>query len=322
MEIDVIRTFIEVMRAGSFAIVARDRGLYPSSISRAIGGLEEELGVRLFHRNTRRLSPTEAARAYFDRVAPMIDELERAALVAADSDEIPRGTLRMSVPVTFAQERIVPLIPEFAQRYPEVSLDLVLTDAVVDLVEQRIELAIRLGRMADSSLISHRLSSVRYVVCASPEYLRRRGRPKVPSELEGHECLRCSDPAHGPRWRFRQGNRGESAVLVRGRVMACNAIALRSCAVAAMGIAILPHWHIGEELGNGALVEIFPEYQATPSEFDIAAWVLYPSRSYLPLKVRAYVDFLKEKFRNGGVPSERQRPSTALSPNGRLRRRR
>ena len=303
MDTLVLRTFVEVMRRGSFAAVARDRNLDPSSVSRTIATLEQQLGVRLFNRTTRQLSPTEAAIGYFDRIGPVIDELERAALAAADSGDEPRGTLRLTAPVTFAQINLVPLLPEFARRYPNLSFEWLLTDQMLDLVEERVDLAVRLGRLSDSSLIAHRLCEMVYAVCASPEYLRRAGRPKSPLELEQHECLRYPVQGYGARWRFRQGDGPVSEVPIRGRVVASNGVALRQCAVAGMGVLMLPRWNVAHELQTGALVELFPEYRATVSEFDIAAWLLYPSRSYLPLKVRAYADFLKEKFAHG-APAE------------------
>jgi|SRR6185369_12158981 len=303
MDTLVLRTFVEVMRRGSFAAVARDRNLDPSSVSRTIATLEQQLGVRLFNRTTRQLSPTEAAIGYFDRIGPVIDELERAALAAADSGDEPRGTLRLTAPVTFAQINLMPLLPEFARRYPKLSFELLLTDQMLDLVEERVDLAVRLGRLSDSSLIAHRLCEMVYSVCASPEYLRRAGRPKSPLELEQHECLRYPVQGYGARWRFRQGDGPVSEVPIRGRVVVSNGVALRQCAVAGMGILMLPRWNVAHELQRGALVELFPEYRATVSEFDIAAWLLYPSRSYLPLKVRAFADFLKEKFAHG-APAE------------------
>lgn len=316
MELENLRTFVEVMRRGSFAAVARDRNIDPSSVSRAVAKLEQELGVRLFNRTTRHLSPTEAALAYFDKVESLTDELEGAAHVAADAGEMARGTLRITAPVTFTQLNLVPLLPEFAQRFPLLSFDLVLTDNFLDLVEERIDLGVRLGRLAESSLIAHRLCDAAYVVCASPAYLKRKGRPKAPADLEHHECLRYRYPMTGcgESWRFKEGGGPVLEVPIRGRVIATNGIALTQCAAAGMGILMLYRWNVAAELRSGALVDLFPQYHATPTEFDTAVWLLYPSRSYLPLKVRAFADFLKEKFKNG-APAE-----AGLAPNNRLRR--
>lgn len=269
-------------------------------MSRSIAGLERSLGARLFQRTTRRLAPSEAARAYFERAAPLLDELERAADVALDRAEAPRGTLRLTAPLTFAQLHLAPLLPEFARLYPELSFDLLLTDAFVDLVDERVDVAVRLGRLADSSLVATRLRDMAYAVCASPAYLRRRGRPEAPRDLERHDCLRYAAPGQGARWRFRpEGGGPVVEVPVRGRVVASNGFALRQFALAGMGVTALPRWNAARELAEGGLVALLPGYEATVSEFDGAAWVLYPSASYVPRKVRAFVDFLKRKFRAG-----------------------
>jgi len=320
MDLDTLGTFIEVMRRGSFAAVARERNLDPSSVSRTIAGLERELGVRLFNRTTRQLSPTEAALAYFDRLEPLIDELARATQMASDSAEKPHGTLRITAPVSFAQVNLVPLLPDFARRYPEVDFELVLTDKFLDLVEERIDVALRLGRINESSLIAHRLCDMVNVVCASPDYLRKRGRPKTPADLEHHDCLHYPLPGYGPKWRFRQGNGAILEVPIHARVAAANGMALRQCAVAGMGILMLPRWNVAAELRSGALLDVLPEHQVTGSEFGLGAWMLYPSRSYLPRKVRAFADYLKEKFKHGppaeeglgAAASSRKRPRTPV----------
>lgn len=303
MEIESLRTFVEVMRRGSFTAVATLQNVDPSSVSRTIAGLEKELGARLFNRTTRHLTPTEAALAYHDRVGPMIDELERAALAAVDSGETPSGTLRVTAPAAFAEVNLVPLLPELGRRYPELRYELVLKDEFLDLVEERIDLALRLGRLEESSLIAHRLCDMIYVTCASPDYLHRRGRPRTPADLERHDCLCYPVPGYGSRWRFRQGDGPIVEVPVRGRVVARNGSALTQCAVGGMGILLLPRFTLADELRSGALVPILPEYEGTVSEFDVAAWMLYPSRSYLPRKVRVVADFLKEKFKDG-APGE------------------
>ncbi len=304
MEIESLRIFVEVMRRGSFAAVATRQNLDPSSVSRTIAALERELGARLFHRTTRRLAPTEAALAYHERVGPMIDELERAALAVNDSGDTPRGTVRLTAPVGFAQDNLVPLLPELARRYPELRFELLLDDAFVDLVEERIDLALRLGTLPESSLIAHRLCDMAYVVCASPEYLRRRGRPRTPADLERHDGLCYPIPRVAPVWRFRKDDGPIQEVRVRGRVVARNGAALRQCAVAGMGVLLLTRFTLAEELRAGALVPLLTDWQATLSEFGAAAWMVYPSRSYLPRKVRAVADFLKEKFKQG-APAER-----------------
>lgn len=303
MEIAALRVFVEVMRRRSFTAVAAALDVAPSSVSRTIAGLEAELGVRLFQRTTRTLSPTDAALAYFDRVEPMLVELENAASLAGESGESPRGVVRLTSAGAFAQLNVVPLLPELAQRYPELRFELVLTDTFLDLIAERIDLAIRLGRLTESSLIAQRLCDITYVVCASPEYLRRRGRPKTPRDLERHDCLRYPVPGFGARWRFRKGPQEAFEVPISGSIVANDGVALVQSAVAGMGIVMLPRWHLADELRRGTLIELFADYQASASEFDIAAWMIYSSRSYLPRRVRVVADFLKEKFREG-APAE------------------
>lgn len=303
MDVAALRTFVEVMQRGSFAAVARARNVDPSSVSRTVAGLEALLAVRLFHRTTRRLSPTEAALAYFEQVEPLVARLERAGQIAADRSDTPRGTLRITAAVTFAQVNLIPLLPEFTKRYPDVSFDLMLTDAFLDLVEERVDLAIRLGQLADSSLIAHRLCDMTYVVAASPDYLRRRGRPRTPADLEHHECLRYPMPGHGARWRFRMKSGLVTDVPIHGRVVIANGIALAQCAAAGMGVVVLPRWTVAAELRAGTLVQLLADYPASASELDTAAWMIYPSRTYLPLKVRVFGDFLKDKFKHG-APAE------------------
>ena len=170
MDISTLQIFVEVMRQGSFAAVARDRDLDPSSVSRTIAALEKELGVRLFQRTTRRLSPTEAGTVYFERIEPLVEEMQQAIDIALDTAGQPKGTLRVTASVSFGQKCIVPLLPDFGFRYPELAIDLFLTDAVVDLFAERIDLAIRLGLLTDSTLVAQPLMRTRYRVCASPQY--------------------------------------------------------------------------------------------------------------------------------------------------------
>ncbi|MEM1202455.1 MAG: LysR family transcriptional regulator [Acidobacteriota bacterium] len=300
MELELLRTFSDVFRRRSFAAVARDRNVDPSTISRAISGLEAELGVRLFHRTTRRLSPTEAGAIYFRRVEPLIEELEYARWQAVDVSERPTGTLRIAAPVSFAQLNLVPLLPELSRRYPDLRFDLELIDAAPDLLEARIDVALRLGPLADSGLIARRLAPMVARACASPAYLERRGRPRVPSDLAQHDCLLLDMPGFGDRWSFRDPDGVVTEVRVPGRLHTSNAVALKQCAVGGMGVILQGRWIVGRELQDGRLVDLFPDHEATAATFEAPAiWVIYPSRSYLPLKVRVFLDFLDESFAAG-----------------------
>jgi DNA-binding transcriptional LysR family regulator len=294
MELSVLQTFVDVVKQGSFAAVARERNVDPSSVSRAIAGLEAELGIRLLQRTTRQLSPTEAGTAYFQRIEPLVEEMQQAIDIAADISGQPQGTLRITASVSFGLQRVVPLLPDFRALYPDLTVDLVLTDANVDLFAERIDLAIRLGLLADSTLIAQQLMKTRYFVCASPQYLTQSGHPNSPSEIDRHNCLLFPLTGFRSKWRFKHPDRSETEVFVRGHTIISNAIALQQCAMAGMGLALLPNWLVGDDLRDGRLVDVFPSYEVTATEFGTAAWLVYPSRAYVPLKVRVFIDFLKQ----------------------------
>ena len=296
MDLSILHIFIEVMRRGSFAAVARDRNIDPSAVSRAISGLEAKLGIRLFQRTTRRLSPTEAGTAYFEHIESLVEELQHATDRATDLSRQLQGTIRVTASVSFGQTCIVPLLPKFGDLYADLTIELLLTDAVVDLLAERIDVAVRLGLLTDSTLIVQQLMRTTYSVCASPQYLQRYGHPQYPHEIEQHNCLLFPLVGFRSRWIFRDDKGETSEVPVQGRTIISNAIALQRCAISGMGLALLPTWLIDPDLRSGMLINVFPDYEVTATDFNTAAWLVYPSRAYVPLKVRAFIDFLKENI--------------------------
>lgn len=299
MDVATLRVFVEVVRRGSFAAVARDHDVDPSSISRAIAALEEELEIRLFQRNTRRLVLTEAGAAYFEHMESIVEELEQARNVAMDFSNRPKGTLRITAPVTCGQVSLVPLLPEFAAAYPDLSFDLLLTDRTVDLLAERIDVALRLGPLPDSSYVAHPLCRMNFVVCATARYLKQHPALRVPHDVQHHPCLLFPMPSYNTRWRFKSAKGMEVEIPVRGRCTISNALALKQCTLAGMGITLLPQWVVWNELRDGSLIDLFPNHEVTPMDSGAALWLLYPSRRNLPLKVRLLVDYLKNKFRDG-----------------------
>lgn len=294
MDISVLEIFVEVMRQGSFAAVARERNIDPSSVSRTIAALESEIGVRLFQRTTRQLAPTEAGITYFQRVEPLVEEMQQAIIAAKDISGQPKGTLRVTASVSFGLKCIVPLLPKFEAMYPELTVELLLTDAVVDLFAERIDVAVRLGQLADSTFIAQQLMRTRYWVCASPDYLQQWGQPQTPSDVEQHNCLLFPLAGFRTRWTFKDKDGDLKEISVRGRTIISNALALQQCARAGMGLALLPHWLIDEDVDTNKLVNLFPHYQVTATDFNTAAWLVYPSRAYIPLKVRVFAEELKK----------------------------
>lgn len=299
MDTNNLQIFVEVMRRGSFAAVARELDVVPSTISRAVASLESELGVRLLQRTTRQLKPTEAGQAYFQRVEPLIEELEQARSVTVDLGKGPVGKLRLTASMTFGNTAIVPLLSEFMDRYPGLSLHLDLSDAVVDIVDQGIDLAIRLGQVIDTELVVTKLADMQFVATASPAYLARYGTPQTPQDLQHHQCLVLPVAGMRSEWLFRDRQGRVTAIQPNSRLQMTNALALKQCALADMGITLSSKWTVWQELKAGKLVELLTDYEPTIIDFDNAIWLVYPSRHYLPLKVRVFIDFIKEKFRQG-----------------------
>jgi DNA-binding transcriptional LysR family regulator len=293
MNLDALAIFVEVLEAGSFAAVARRRDLDPSAISRVVAALEEELGFRLFQRTTRRLSPTEAGAVYFERVRGLVDEIERARSEARDRVAGPSGNLRVTASASFGLSCIVPTIAAFKRRYPDLALDLRLTDNVVDLVGERIDVAIRLGPRPDGDFICARLMTTRYRVCATPGYLKDVGYPKRPEDIEAHRCLLFPLAGYRTRWRFKDKEGRRIEVPVTGEIVVSNAMALHRVALDGLGPVLLADWLVADDIAAGRLVDMFPAYEVTAADFDTAAWILYPSRAYVPMKVRVFIDHLK-----------------------------
>ena len=293
MEINALKVFLDVMRHLSFTEVAKVRGIAPSSVSRSIAGLENELGLRLFQRSTRKLEPTEAGLLYFDRISPMLAALESAHQAAVDVDEEPRGTLRVSSGVVIGEHHIVPLLPELAKKYPLLNIELILTDAYLDLIEQRIDVAIRLGSLNDSTLIAHPLKKMSFFVTATPAYLEQYGEPSVPSQLMEHNCLLFPRSDYSLSWLFKNGVQAPEEVPIKGRCLITHSQAIKTCTLAGMGVSLLPDWLVNQDINSGRLVRLFSEYEVTATDFKSSVWLVYPSREYLPLKVRVFNEYIK-----------------------------
>ncbi len=294
MDVENLRIFVEVARRGSFAAVARDRNTDPSSISRAVATLEEELGTRLLQRSTRRMSLTEAGNLFFGRIEALVEELDHARDEVREASVRPVGTLRLTASVSFGHMSLLPLLPKFRALYPALKLELLFTDTNLDLVSERVDLAIRLGTSPDSSLIGVKLFNTRYRVCASPAYLAREKTLRSPQDLSHHKCLVFNLPEFRALWLFRDVGGTVSEVPIDGEVVISSGLALRECALAGMGPTLLPNWLTEKDLAEGRLIDPFPNYRVTATNFETAVWLLYSSRTYLPNKVRVMIDFLKQ----------------------------
>lgn len=287
-----MQVFVRVIDDGSFAKAAARLGISTSACSRHVADLESHLGVRLLNRTTRRLSLTEAGEAFSERCMQVLADLEEAERAAAMSAERPRGTLKVTCGISFGQRHLARIMGAFVARHPEVRFDVQLSDRFVDLVEEGFDLAIRIGESPTQNLIARRLGETRLVPCAAPGYLRQHGVPQTPADLPRHACLTYEYLPQRGTWRFRDAAGAEHAARVAGPVHANNADLLAAASVAGIGIAMEPDFVVAADLAAGRLVRVLVDYAPAPRN----VYAVYPSRRHLSAKVRAFVDFLVERF--------------------------
>jgi len=289
--LDGIAAFARVVDSGSFSAAARRLNISKSAISAHVQRLEERLGIRLLNRTTRRLSLTEAGAAYYRHCARILAEAEAAEQVASALQREPRGTLRISAPDSFGWMYVAPAVPAFLKRYPDLAIDINLSPAYANLVEEGLDLAIRIGVLEDSALVVRKLASSRLVLCASRAYLEQRGIPRHPDDLASHNCLCANLLAWGDEWRL-VGKRGEARVTVSGSLRSNNAEMLRGAALDGVGIVALPTWAVSKELRSGMLRHVLVGWQAPVSTI----YAVYPGNRLMSVKVRAFVDHLARCF--------------------------
>lgn len=301
MDIENLSLLLDVAQRGSFAAAAKERAIDPSSVSRVIARLEEELGLRLFQRSTRRLTLTEAGDAFVKRLDAILEELRRARSEALDMTETVSGTLRLTASVAYGEICVMPLVGEFRRLYPDLKLDLVFTDSNLDLVGERIDLAIRLGAALQGDVIASKLVDTHYKLVASPGWLTTHRAPPTPEALSSESCLLLDLRGFRSGFRYRSSTGAEKAVDIAGDILVSTPLALRGAVLAGLGPAMLADWLVADPLVDGRLIDLFPGLNVTPTSFTTAAWIVYPSRAFLPRKVRAMVDFLKEHIGRRGA---------------------
>lgn len=296
MQITALNTFADVMKLGSFANAARYRDVDPSSVSRTISNLEEELGFRLFQRNRRKLAPTEAGQSYYEQIRNLIEDLDHAKQKARDLATQPQGLLRVTACTSMGQRVIAPLLSKFMDRYPALSLELILTDSQVDLVADQIDLGIRFGPKPEAEISATALAPRKFQVCASPSYIQRTGGLMHPNDLTERECVLFPLPGYRTHWLFRDTEGDAFEVPVDGRLLVSHGLTMTQCALAGLGPTLLPDWLCKPELAAGELVDLFPDFECAAKQFDTAAWMVHPSRRYVPHKVEAFMQFLSEEI--------------------------
>jgi DNA-binding transcriptional LysR family regulator len=290
-----LRIFARVVEAGSFSEAGRQLGMAPSSVSRQINELENSLSALLFQRTTRKLSLTEAGELYYERATRIVTEIDEAKLAISQLDGTPTGILRLNVPGSLSRRYIVPTLVAFQEKFPGVEIVLLASDQVMDMIEYRIDLTIRLGALSDSSLVARKIGSGRRVVCASTTYLKKAGHLKSPDELTRHNCLTFRSNPGSNIWKFKNAKGEMTEVRVSGNLYANDGESLVAAAVEGHGIILVPEWLVSCELREGTLQELLTHYSSIPK--DTPMYALYPHQQHLSPKVRAFIDFMVEQFK-------------------------
>jgi DNA-binding transcriptional LysR family regulator len=285
-------TFAKVVESGSFSAAARALQMSASMVTAHVQSLETRLGVRLLNRNTRRISLTEIGHAYFERCVHILAELDEAERGAQAMQTTPNGTLRLNASMAMPT-LLAPVIAEFTALHPDVSVDIRRTDKLVDLVEEGFDLAVRSMALPESSLIVRRVACYRLLVCGAPAYLARRGTPRVPADLETHNCLIYPHTPWGDKWLF-NGPDGEHTVRVSGNLRGNSGHALRLAALNGQGLCITPSFMVANEVRDGRLVPVLTDFLGT--QYDVNA--IYPHRHHLSIKVRIFLDLMIKRFRD------------------------
>jgi DNA-binding transcriptional LysR family regulator len=303
-----MRVFAGVVDAGSFVAAAEALGMSKAAVSRHVADLEQRLGARLMNRTTRRLSLTDEGELFLARCREILASVEESESEISTRASSASGLLKVSVPVSFALKHLAPLWSDFLAAHPRLTLDVHLADRVVDLVDEGFDLALRIARLPDSSLVSRRIASTRLVLCASPAYLRQRGRPAHPCDLASHAVVGYSLLTTKDQWQF-EGPEGAVTVKVTPRLWTNNGDTSVAAAVRGAGIVLQPTFLIADELADGRLVEILPDYRS----LELGIYAVYPSRKFVLPKVRALVEFVSAAFADAtwlqpGKPAGPRRP--------------
>jgi DNA-binding transcriptional LysR family regulator len=302
-KLESMRAFTQVVEAGGFAAAARHMGLSRSAVNKLVMNLEDHLQTQLLHRTTRRVSPTAAGRAYYDRCLAILADLEEAELALTRLQQEPRGSLLINAPMTFGTLHLAPLLVEFMAQYPELQVELVLNDRRIDPIEEGFDVTVRIAaEPPDGGLIVHTLAPCPLVVCAAPAYLQQHGTPAHPSDLRHHACLHYGHRSQGNTWSL--GGDELHTVAIGGPLCSNNGEVLRAAALAGLGIAMLPQFIVATDLLQARLQPILTDYPPPP----IAIYALYPVNRHLSVKVNRLIDFLTQQIQPPPAPQSPAAP--------------
>jgi DNA-binding transcriptional LysR family regulator len=286
-----LTTFVQVVENGGFSAAARRLNMSTTMVSNHIQALEDRLGVRLLNRTTRKVSLTDVGADYYERCTQILDELEDAETIAGAQQSTPRGKLRI-YSSAHIMRFIAPVVTEFMGLYPDVTIDLAIGERMIDMIEERVDVAIRTTPPPDSSLIVRHLVNWRHILCCSPDYKKKIGEPKELGELANHNCLRFEYYPFGDEWHFNGPDEKPTAIRVSGNLVSSSGEVLRVATLAGRGLFLGPDFLIFDDIASGKLVPILPRYR--PLEFKLNA--IYPHRQHLPAKVRSFIDLLSDRI--------------------------
>ncbi|MCC7273106.1 MAG: LysR family transcriptional regulator [Alphaproteobacteria bacterium] len=290
--LEATRIFVAVADAGSLSAAARRLGVPLATVSRRLAALEAHLSIRLLLRTTRRLALTEAGQRYLEAGRRILTDLEEAERSAAGTHGQPRGRLAITAPIVFGRLHVLPVVTGFLASHPAVDVRLALTDRVVDLLDEGLDLAVRIGTLAETTMVATRVGTIGRVVCASPAYLAAHGTPRAPRDLAGHDCIAFSAAAAVDRWVF-PAEGGEVAVPVRARLIVSTAEAAVDAAVSGLGVTRVLSYQAEAALRAGSIRRVLAAFEPPPSPVSLA----YPQGRFLPAKVRAFLDFAAPRLR-------------------------
>jgi len=305
-QLEAIRMFVRVVDSGSFSAVAREAGMGQPAISKQIAALEARLGAQLLRRTSRSLSVTEAGQEFYESAVRLIDDLETAVSRVGRGQTAPSGLVRVTVAPVFGRVHLLPRLGEFFARFPDIVVEIVVTDPIVDLVQEGVDVAIRHGPLSDSTLVARKIATTPVVTVATPEHLERHGQPRSPSDLDSHDCVTFVSGGGAWPWRF-EGKFGEIVHQPKGRLRTNDPEQIRAAVLAGLGLAHAPGWLFSREIASGEVRRILRKYEREP----LPIYAVHPAGRRVATKVRVFIDFLAEVFSG--------EPSLTLDPRGRKR---
>jgi len=290
--LDGLKTVVAVVETNSFTAASDRLGISKALVSKYVGEVEKQLNIRLFNRTTRQLALTDSGRRYYEEAITLLEQYSAMVDNVTGEQTRPRGLLRISAPVTFGEMKLAPLLPKFIALYPELTVELILTNGAIDMLEEGIDVRLRIGGVDDSNMIARHLTNFPLVLSASPAYIDKKGLPATPEQFDGHQCIIDSNFRIGKQWPFISPKGQAETIAVNSALAANSPQAVREIAIAGGGIAMTPNFIVEDALSEGRLLPVLPEY--TTLEFGLFA--IYPHRKYVAKKVRCFIDFALDEF--------------------------